>query len=122
MILTLEQQVVSREPAEKLKALGCPQAGALFYWSDAEWDERSKLSRSGQWRVRSAAIPEPEFSIAAYTVAELGTFLRWQALLIFGVPDNLKDLMKDGDTQADTYAKFLIYMLERKLITLPSTQ
>jgi hypothetical protein len=70
-MLTLEQQVVSLELAQKLKELGVKQE-SLFYWFDPI-AEQPVVARSNEEAVLKTFFPQKKYS--AFTVAELGELL-----------------------------------------------
>ena len=112
--MNLEDQVCSLELAQKLKELGFKQE-SLFYWVKLS-EKKSKLKKR-EWGLAN----EGEFLkkcdyISAYTVAELGIWLKWIPMMIFGLPDDLKNLIQDFDTEANFRARCLIYSKNNKLI------
>ncbi len=126
--MKLKDQVCSLEFAKKLKELGVEQK-SLYCWSNAEWDERGRESRRKVWGVREKAIPEPEYSISAFTVAELGELLPFSQVnkqycrsvrqKLGSYSCEYETLTKSeffiADTEADARAKMLIWLLETGL-------
>jgi hypothetical protein len=131
--MKLEEQIVSLELAEKLKELGVKQ-DSLFYWSLNEhrnvgWNVFYEFESFGpdEWFARDL-----EKHISAFTVAELGLLLKdfsvsastwrdnksgkWDVLVDHEILIGSVDLA--SETEADTRAKMLIYLLKNKLITL----
>jgi len=114
--MKLEDQVVSLELAKKLKELGVKQESYL-HWVDIHdsWFLGSKADYSRT---------EQERMVSAYTVAELGEMLPqyfsttkvepflWEGSVL--EVGNIEEF--SGDTEADSRAKMLIYLLENKLI------
>lgn len=116
--MTLEQQVCSLDLAKRLKELGVKQEG-YFSWYIDEY-QNTEVSR---------VAPQGRFSerlFSAFTVAELGE-------LLYRQPKYIGTTLEEGDkwriqydmqvwrladTEADARAKMLIYLLEKKLITL----
>ena len=138
--MTLENQVVSLELAQKLKELGVKQE-SLFYWkfdngtmkkfcnsdikieTEVIFGKRSIFENLGTWDTAQA-----------YTVAELGEMLLPNHAVdqdSFPKPHKYNERHKwitymenDGweseiaeDTEANARAKMLLYLLENKLIT-----
>ena len=129
--MKLETQVVSLNLAKRLKELGVKQE-SLFYWGDRYESEKWKI-----WEDFRALDPrrqsDPSYEFySAFTVAELGE------MLPIGVQGGLLTIAKrtvdDGygwsvayegasspiiegyrDTEADSRAKMLIYLLENNL-------
>lgn len=122
--MTLESQVCSLELAKKLKELGVKQESDFYYT---------------KFGLQFRPFPDNrEFS--AFTVAELGEMLPqeiddfegdnqvWYALYSAKSPDYWSIYYKNqdrrfrkvinADTEANTRAKMLIYLLENKLIKL----
>jgi hypothetical protein len=135
-IMRIEDQVVSLELAKKLKELGVKQE-SYFYWVNYNSNKSLQF-----WHIRNSEKlreevfnnlkdvnyknPESEFSrlmteyygrpefFSALTVSELGEKIKWKELHIFGSPDEFDDMLTNEITQADFYAKVLIYILENK--------
>ena len=107
--MKLENQVVSLELAKQLKELGVKQE-SLFYWTEF-------FGGTFEIKHQSFASGGQTGNCAAFTVAELGEMLSWQKLYIFNLPDELKDLVRHGETEADARAKMLVYLLENKFLT-----
>ncbi len=104
--MKINNQVCAPEFSIKLRSLGVKQ-DSYFYWEDQKEGrfELSHLSRS--W----------DSCYSAFSVAELGEMLLWDMFYIFGTPDDLRVKFIDGvDTEANTRAKILIYLIENKLI------
>lgn len=129
--MKLEQQVCSLELAKRLKELGVKQE-SIFYWK--------KYYYNGEERI------EPQMNVAedypqrysAFTVAELGEMLPY--IVEVNDEEYSVEVYKDGtggweswlqdpntdhvyeyqvfkaDTEADTRAKLLIYLMENSLI------
>jgi|SRR5579864_4805941 len=121
--MTLENQVVSLDLAKRLKELGVKQE-SLFYWVN---QPNGGLRTNGyKWQLE----PEPRTRhqsydyISAFTVAELGEMLgRESNSIMFAegkwacVAEPLFELT-ESDTEANTRAKMLIYLLENNLISV----
>lgn len=139
--MTLEEQVVSLELAKKLKELGVKQ-NSLYRWADP------KHIRPMPWLIDEHAAVDTGMAdyYPAYTVAELGELL--PNIIKKRVEDNDSDTLEDwhlsyepdqightirytyyyyepmdaitisGDTEANTRAKMLIYLIENYLIKL----
>ena len=134
--MTLEQQCVSLDLAKRLKELGVKQE-SLFWWSIHSTDARVVIHR------RSVS-GSPERYYSAFTVAELGEMLpdkvkRDDQVYLYDfihwpMPDPMHKWkgyiwqVKEGcaipkshvfgETEADTRAKLLIYLIENQLITI----
>lgn len=124
--MKLENQVCSKELAIKLHKLHVTTP-SLFYW---EWTGATTIER---WENG-----EPDYcedNICAYTVAELGEMLPMRYLAGHKIEfdeDNSKIVRcwnvstqkvsyeARANTEADARAKMLIYLMENKLITLPT--
>ena len=133
--MQLENQVANLVLAQKLKELGVKQE-SLFYWSS------DLIGYSVQYKSyceQTNGLNQPFFH--AYTVAELGEMLP-QYLLVgpyshnleivrssvwrfyYGRPEGLP--LSDcvyftagtDDTEADARARFFIYLIENKFITI----
>lgn len=125
--MTLEQQTVSREIAEKLRDLGVPQ-NSLFSWI------RIGIQR-GDYKIvfnEPGDDTHPE-DAAAFTVAELGELLWRKASsdnilkaygYVFNVPET-RFITSEGLTQCmkdpDIGGKMLITLLENSLVDLRKT-
>lgn len=114
--MELQEQVCSLGFAKKLKELGVEQ-DSLHCWSDAQWDERGRESRTTIWRVRERAIPEPEYSISAFTVAELGQLLpkgyaSWVGENHCACESGDEKNYLKSDTEANARAKMIIWLKE----------
>jgi hypothetical protein len=135
--MTLENQVVSLELAQKLKELGVKQE-SLFHWSRG--DNHGGLEVRYRQYV-SEKDGEAVEHCSAFTVAELGEMLpkgqmkngyEAHANLSFCVIDGpwentehgqsrshvYLDAYKRKHSEADARAKMLIYLLENKLIAV----
>lgn len=141
--MTLEQQVVSLELAERLKALNVKQE-SLFYWQHNFGKGVVKLhsemiKRFGlEFRRDICETADVKQTCSAFTVAELGEMLP-NMIVWLGVEawfETMKDLKNrwfvaytykeendslvfSADTEADARAKALIYLIENSLIPLP---
>jgi hypothetical protein len=130
-MISLEQQVVSLKLAKRLKELevGVETLGQVAFW---HWyyDDTHKKWEVG-WYGSDDLIRSSKPTYAAFTVAELGellpdqvsswrTGIKWicshDELTVTGdaIPD------QRADTEADTRAKILIYLVENKIWTLDS--
>lgn len=110
--MKLENQVCSLDLAKRLKELGVKQNG-LYHWITYK-----KIKPS-----LCFGTPVTDRDFSAFTVAELGEMLPETELIrdtkVLGQWGC--DFMSHrtfGDTEADTRAKMLVYLLENKLITL----
>ena len=95
--MELKKQVTSIKLSNKLHKLGIIKL-SIFYreWTGAKEDEI-------EMRKKPDYCPD---NINCYTVAELGEML----------PDQKMPNKNNNETEADTRAKYLIYLLENKLI------
>lgn len=135
--MNLSDQVVSLELAKRLKELGVEQK-SLVYWLNIEDIIYVKLNKDGSVFIDengSTIIDRIEYKIklgdpfawnikkentwAAFTVAELGRFLQWEKLYISGILEELLNYVDSKNTEADTRAKMLIYLIENKLMEIP---
>lgn len=118
--MKLEDQVCSLELSKRLKELGVKQE-SLFYWFEQEG-----YLRVGQLQLSRAARGESRLC-SAFTVAELGEMLpreQWLCRLKTGEYecawyDGKKfgaRHSEQGQTEADSRAKMLIYLIENKLV------
>ena len=123
--MKLEQQVCSLELAKRLKELGVPQE-SLFWWMGVRIYPESEMEDFE---------PPPYWGeddyCSAFTVAELGEMLP-EFIHSFKYPDGFVCESNDmehfppgknhletiADTEANARATMLIYLLEKKLITL----
>jgi len=124
--MKLEQQVCSLELAKRLRELEVKQE-SLFWWHDG----CSALVKPHVKRQNDYCVGTQNGSVSAFTVAELGEMLpieyisqrrpygsiganeyRW----LTGKYDD--DYVISASTEADARAKMLIYLLEKKLITV----
>lgn len=131
--MEFEKQVCSLELAKKLKDLGVKQESLFWYWEDA--DGISKGSRLEDHEPHNPKRGWNTYS--AFTVAELGEMLPRTVgsyiLICAFNPDSSECAIsyfmasnsthhpeiksQYGDTEADTRAKMLIYLLENNLVT-----
>ena len=133
MTLPLEKQVVSLEPAQKMKELGFRQE-SLYRWVEFAGVEEPNFFRIELSVSDKADYTDPEESAwSAYTVAELGEMLKetmgeiptnifrqtiWMNGKWWGTMDTDNSTPSiSADTEADARAKMLIYLKENKLIT-----
>lgn len=148
--MTLEQQVCSLELAQKLKELGVKQESVFKYCGGHimyDEDEEGKFEPCVNTDLLSMADEychtaglTCEFTVSAFTVAELGEMLPGFVDLdgrvvvlkqnksndgkTYGIYGTLMDgsaikiEMFCAPTEANARAKMLIYLLENKLITL----
>jgi hypothetical protein len=114
--MTLENQVVNKELAEKMKELGFDQY-SYFVW----------VKNYDRWEVSRENLTTEEW-YPAFTVAELGEMLPWDITIhrdinlgwhiVFqanGLTE--KDMLFSEDmSEANARAKMLIYLAEQKLI------
>lgn len=131
MILELSQQVCSLDLAKRLAELGAPQ-DSLFYWVDD-----GSLGSVFGIRSRSKWESKGLETYAAYTVAELGELLPagWYSCLsdYYGADRWVTQCWQDSkwaklnltygdikgaDTEVDTRAILLIYLLEQGHVKL----
>lgn len=117
MNLTLEQQLTNLELSKKMRELGFPQE-SLFYWGI--WNEGEPTLVTDSWALDERRQANYNyFFYSAYTVAELGEFLKpWIKRGAGGnIPNEL--IPKDFENyifSADHWAKLLIYLKEQGLI------
>jgi hypothetical protein len=120
--MKLEQQVCSRELAEKLKKLGVKQE-SLFRWVELIAESIGKSS----WNIRQSHNPEPnKNSLSAFTVAELGemlTYFHTEKTDKHGFYEYVVELTDAYErfvdvSEADARAKMLIYLIENSLIEI----
>lgn len=127
--MKLEQQVISLDIAKRLKELGVKQE-SLFYWLTYRQfkDEDFNLSFGNDIGLLS------DFSISAFTVAELGEMLPYQIegnwlwiqkrvpiqggwSIAYSKGVLTKQLSYESDdTEADARGKMLIYLIENNLL------
>ena len=128
--MTLEQQVCSLDLAKRLKELGVKQ-DSYFYWSN-------KMDGS-RWRTENCQFfkIDKRSDVSAFTVAELGEMLpavvnnygwrvkktekkdKWEIKYRKLKNGEMTILRQNiADTEADSRAKMLVYLLENKLINL----
>ena len=135
--MNLENQVTSLELSKRLEKLGVKQE-SLFVWVESvdTIGYGGELGKTGEWFLRMSHKPEPNKSvIPAYTVAELGGmfpprtktvrhknggwYCNWE-------DDVLATAHVEREFYTDTWdeievnarAKFLVYLIENKFITL----
>lgn len=139
--MTLEQQVVSLELAQKLKELGVKQESIFFYRGE---DEEGKKLRGADTTLNYSAYPKDHNqytnAISAFTAAELGEVLPeklyhstygnfynyyltiqhedgwrvWYESMSSADGSFFPDIT--ADTEADARAKMMVYLLENSLI------
>lgn len=125
-MLDLEKQVCSLELAKRLKELGVKQEG-YFAWARQdgfkEWGLELYSSNPELQRIGRTYY-------VAFTVAELGynfpTHFRFTTEIFKGLTENNINSVSVGflnkviltETEADTRAKMLIYLIENKLVDL----
>jgi len=127
--MKLEQQVCSLELAKKLKELGVKQE-SLFYWDnkvnpayEVGGTEIGKVSFSGHIKQSQDEIESGNRYYSAFTVAELGellpekvVFRNYQKRSNNAWRINFGDMEFGADTEANTKAKMVVYLLENNLI------
>ncbi len=113
--MKIEQQVVSRELAEKLKKLGVKQDSYFMWKYDESFYIVATNSRYGSGNGIVAS---------AFTVAELGEMLPYKEILKIN-KDNDKFYFHDekylghwANSEADARAAMLVYLIENNLIKL----
>lgn len=122
--MKLSQQVVSLDLSKRLKELGVKQE-SYFWW--VETFNRSKIITSNQGEDYYRSVWDER--ISAFTVAELGEMLpsgissvrgasgKWIVYKSAGFDLGITEVPDvKADTEADTRAKMLIYLLENNLI------
>jgi hypothetical protein len=141
--MELSKQVVSLDPAKRLKELGVQQE-SLFYWCGFYNDSGGKTWFVVRHDVLEDYEEEPE-NYAAFTVAELGTLLpltvqeekKTYRLHLSKEEGDFSDeirwfieyrnrdaigytllVQRCAETEADARARALIYLVENKLVTL----
>ena len=132
----LEDQVCSLEFSKKLEELGVKQ-NSIFWWRKYSMWKKPDLmyipNKNNDILILSGKL---EYSISAFTVAELGEMLpNWASSYRLGKlaskncgkycceyhiisKKHTKDFEFISDTEADCRAKMLIYLIENKLIKL----
>jgi hypothetical protein len=136
--MKLEQQVTSLELSKNLKELGVKQE-SLFYWEGLQTDV-DKM----RWRINRANKNHNPCKYSAFTVAELGEMLPFKIIFgdavlwletskfllcwtvqYTGVAGTLKNpcvmdepIKTRAKTEADARIKMLMYLVEKKLVTL----
>jgi hypothetical protein len=111
----LKRQLTSLELSKVLKDLGVKQE-SLFYWHNPFNDDYWEPTASKRAYIEKKNVNPENYS--AFTVSELGEMLRWENLYIFGTPKELLHHIDGKNTEADARAKMLIYLLEKKMVTL----
>lgn len=126
--MRLEDQVPSLELSNKLKELGVKQE-SLFYWVNFKDSGVISAWYSSEINIEKGNI---EIICSAFTVAELGEMLpklTVSCLTLNGKKEESaacyldtslesKRVYKMADTEANARAEMLIYLLEKKLISL----
>ena len=115
--MKLENQLTNLKLSQKLKELGVKQK-SQFYWTNLEWERREEdnfaiTSGKVEWHLENSKVENKEYKdnyYSAFTCAELGEMLKWKEAIIFGLPEKVKELLKDNDTEANFRAKMLIYL------------
>ena len=150
-IMKLEDQVVSRELSEKLKALGVNKE-PVFYWIEVnkdKWECWELIHLMQHWECCHQRNEKPVAKIPAYSVAELGELLpagisltpyktyylvchkdghnnSWRLAYETHKGTRLtvenKEAYVLAETEADTRALLLIYLIENNLIDLKLIQ
>lgn len=137
--MQLEKQVVSLELAKRLKELGVKQE-SLFYWSVSLPETAKSKSEVALLKDIEPMLTQQEWgegftSYSAFTVAELGEMLPFHYELgeahvgeamsnegewgLWFYPIGLEDdrlKRVEAETEADSRAKMLVYLLEQGLI------
>lgn len=140
--MKLEDQVCSLELSKKLKELGVKQE-SLFYWQQTYSEMKGGQTASGfEITQKKTESKKGMRCFSAFTVAELGEMLPMcikkdgkehyfdMGIISEDIRDHSNrkyyirieefsfDGLKTADTEANTRASMLIYLLENKLITL----
>jgi hypothetical protein len=123
--MNLEQQVCGLDLAKRLKELGVKQE-SYFAWCDCDVH--------GEYRVVDFDAADRERCISAFSAAELGEMLpqnRVRSVFYVGMwfvelfplnsPLAPSEQRMVADTEANARAKMLIYLLENRLLELPSS-
>lgn len=132
--MTIEQQVCSLEIAKRLKGLGCKQ-DAYWMWRHFLPDEGKSVVVPTDWQIREnnhyrkanrpdiqRRFDEENAFYSAYTVAELGNFLKKvdEPLPYYA---NRYWYHYEGETmvggtrtEADARGKMLIHLIENELV------
>lgn len=124
MILTLENQVCSLESAKRLKELGAAQE-SLFYWKIMKYHHTTNDSIYLSYGNEQVA-DSFEIICSAYTVAELGEFLKLKGAIsswMYATVDTWKwtcfqpatNISFNADTEAEARAKMLIHLISNGL-------
>lgn len=132
-MLPIEQQVISLESAKRLKELGVKQE-SLFHWvyfnspvtpAYNHWElhyEGNRYKHCNEGNLK-------DFMLSAFTCSELGLILSSMATISY-VNSRLGDFtcvyieeyvvryITYSDTESESRAKMLIYLLENRLIPL----
>lgn len=112
--MKLEEQVVSLELSKKLRELGVKQE-SLFYWKIEE-DEPYIVMHNSRYKIGH--------TISAFTVAELGEMLPekvcWRGYTNYDGKWSFEfgDFKAQSETEAESRAKMLIYLIENNLINI----
>ena len=135
--MEVEKQVSNKELSKQLKELGVKQE-SMFYWNDIndnkifknKWKNIPFIS-NGKNSITSSNKQDQEYidknyKYSAFTVAELGVLLppfykshRFFDLWYCEYTDQYNHVERCiDDTEADSRAKMLIYLIENKLIVL----
>lgn len=127
--MELIKQCCSLELAKKLKELGVKQESHFWWEHVTEMASASGAQKTDYWRI--ADLSYRDGFISAFTVAELGemlpTYNPSYRLVRNSTKENVfvtesnsnADIAFTADTEADSRAKMLIYLLENKLLTPP---
>ena len=112
--MQLEQQVISRELAKKLKELGVKQESLFWY----DW-VRPDVGEEGVFALTQTTYT-PD-AVSAFTVAELGELLPKAHLTTqfhdgWYAYDGDGEYVADAKTEADARAKMLIHLIENGLM------
>ena len=121
--MKLKEQVTNLELSKKLKELGVEQK-SLYCWNEEHkqinsgkigWEKETKLEDSNQVANFFACI-------SAFTVAELGEDIPSEFLNLIKKDEvgrlrwNIKEYICYENTEANSRAKMLIYLIENDLI------
>lgn len=137
--MPLEKQVASLELSKRLKELGVKQEG-IFAWStEQRWDQQSPFL---YLRKGHTSEDDCKYLYTAFTVAELGEMLP-RYIFVNGKPNWLTQKWDDdglwlnydadrqepgiarpsgneNDTEADSRAKMVIYLLKNGMMKVPN--
>lgn len=120
-MIPIEKQVVSKELSERLKALGVVQESYFHWVGDSLWDSTMGSD------YETPSTPLRDDWVSAFTVAELGEMLPGS---IVSLKDGFSDFKwrceriggdgyvsaSGGDSEADSRARMLIYLVENKVV------